>query len=460
VRARSPCSAEGAPSIVEHLAHRCAPRRFQIARIAPIGCGDARLFPVLSNSFTQQIKMGSLAAGSPTALEGAGVAATGKPYYELVRDEIAGNIAAGKLWPGVVLLEGPIASLLGVSRGPVKRALELLAEDGLIRRFGGRGYLVGGPGSEAKPNRVNLLRLDLEISGDIQDYAQRATWQRIYGEVAESVVACTPFGAYQISELAMCAHFEVSRTVARDVLARLNHDGLIEKDRWSHWTAGPLTARNVQEHYEIRLLLESATLLRAAPLLDRREIEAMRARVAAARGASGDLDALERDLHETCLARVVNRRLIATINQDRLPDFINRLFAQHFGASGADALLDEHDAVFAELLNGDGEGAARALERHLGAALARTRARLDSRCCRFCRRRTSRLISRRFRTSPRKPSRRGQSGGRSPRNLAPRCGCSEGAKFCWSRSGGRQSRISASRSRSNSSTAPRKFVGR
>ena len=33
--------------------------------------------------------------------------------------------------------------MLGVSRGPVKRALELLAEDRLIRRFDGRGYLVG-----------------------------------------------------------------------------------------------------------------------------------------------------------------------------------------------------------------------------------------------------------------------------------------------------------------------------
>jgi putative spermidine/putrescine transport system substrate-binding protein len=322
-----------------------------------------------------QIKMGSLAAGSPAALEGAGLGATGKPYYELVRDEIAANIAAGKLWAGVVLLEGPIASLLGVSRGPVKRALELLAEDGLVRRFGGRGYLVGGPHDEVKPHRVNLLTLGLEISGEIQDYAQRATWQKIYGEVAESVVACTPFGAYQISESAMCAHFEVSRTVVRDALARLNHDGLIEKDRWSHWTAGPLTARDVQEHYEMRLLLEPAALRLAAPLLDRREIEAMRARVAAAR-EGGDFEALERDLHETCLAPVSNRRLIATIRQSRLPDVINRLFSQHFGAREAEAALSEHDAVLAALQQGDGEGAASALERHLRAALERTRARL------------------------------------------------------------------------------------
>jgi len=328
-----------------------------------------------------QIKIDDQTVEPSLALEGQGIGASGKPYYEIVRDELARNIAAGKLWPGVVLLEGPIASLLGVSRGPVKRALELMAEDGLIRRFGGRGYLVGGRRDTAKPNRVNLLTLDLEVSGEIQDYAQRATWQKIYGEVAESVVACTPFGAYQISESAMCEHFEVSRTVVRDVLGRLNHDGLIEKDRWSHWTAGPLTARDVQESYEMRRLLEPAALRVSAPSLVRAEIEAMRERVQSARraGDSCDVDSfeeIERDLHETCLAPVPNRRLIATIRQSRLPDVISRVFAQHFGLNQNEAALKEHDLVFAELLKGNGPSAAQALELHLLAAMERTRARL------------------------------------------------------------------------------------
>ena len=328
-----------------------------------------------------QIKIDAPIAEPSLALEGAGIAATSKPYYELVRDELARNIAVGKLWPGVVLLEGPIASLLGVSRGPVKRALELLADDGLIRRFGGRGYLVGGQKDNTRPNRVNLATLDLEVSGEIQDYAQRATWQKIYGDVAESVVSCTPFGAYQISESAMCAHFDVSRTVVRDVLARLNHDGLIEKDRWSHWTAGPLTARDVQEHYEMRRLLEPSALRLSAASLERTQLEAMRGRLAVARRAGEacaleSFEELERDLHETCLALAPNRRLIATIRQSRLPDVINRLFAQHFGLREAEAALKEHDLVLTELLKGNARGAAQALEQHLLAAMERTRARL------------------------------------------------------------------------------------
>jgi putative spermidine/putrescine transport system substrate-binding protein len=303
-----------------------------------------------------------------------------RPYYEIVRGELSRNIRKGSLPLGVVLLEGPIANLLGVSRGPVKRALELLAEDGLIHRFEGRGYLVGPSDARLRPKRLNLPTLNLDVSGDIQAYAQRAAWQRIYGEVAESVVACTPFGAYQISEAAMCQHFDVSRTVARDVLARLNHDGLIEKDRWSHWTAGPLTARDVNDHFEMRRILEPAALPIAANL-GREIIEAMLRRVEDA-AALGDrltvdqLDLLERDLHESCISNVANRRLAAAIRQSRLPEVINRLFGRHVGLHEVDRVLAEYRGILDHLLKGSRREAAAALEAHLDAGKLRTRARL------------------------------------------------------------------------------------
>lgn len=304
-----------------------------------------------------------------------------RPYYEIVRDELSRNIRGGGLPLGVVLLEGPIATLLGVSRGPVKRALEMLAEEGLIHRFDGRGYLVGPPGAKHAPKRMNLLTMDLDVSGEIQAYAQRATWQRLYGEVAESVVACTPFGTYKISEAAMCEHFEVSRTVVRDVLARLNHDGLIEKDRWSHWTAGPLTARDVKEHFDMRRILEPTALLIAAPHLDRDEIAAMLRRIdsaaTAGRPPTGDrLNQWERELNECFLSGVANRRLIAAIRQSHMPEIINRLFVTHVGLHEVDQVLNEHRAILGHLLASSPGEAAAALERRLDAAKLRTCARL------------------------------------------------------------------------------------
>jgi putative spermidine/putrescine transport system substrate-binding protein len=304
-----------------------------------------------------------------------------RPYYRLVRDDLARNIRKGKLRPGVVLLEGPIATLLGVSRGPVQRALELLAQEGLVHRFNGRGYLVGAASSAVEPIRVNLMTLNLDVSGDIQDYAHRAAWQRIYGEVADRVVTCSPFGAYKISESVMCSHFEVSRTVVRDVLNRLHHDGLIEKDRWSHWTAGPLTSRHVKEHFEIRGLLEPAALRQAAGSLAPLELRRMKARLELAlRGPQSitptELDRIERDLHEASFTGVANRRLILAIRQSQAPDVIDRLFAQEVGLHEVEAMLREHCIVLDYLIAGNLDGATGALTLHLERAMQRTKARL------------------------------------------------------------------------------------
>ncbi len=190
----------------------------------------------------------------------------------------------------------------------------------------------------------------------------------------------------------------------------------------------------------------------------------MRERVQSARRA-GDacgvdrFEEIERDLHETCLAPVPNRRLIATIRQSRLPDVINRVFAQHFGLHETEAALREHDLVFAELLKGNGEGAAQALELHLQAAMERTRARLKVLSVLNAREIASLSDAAGRRTRARSPSRaeRREQAGQAPPGA---CACWGDVKSCWSPSGGRRSATSASRSPSNSSTALRRFARR
>ena len=51
-------------------------------------------------------------------------------------------IASGAFTPGQRLAEIPVAERLGVSRTPVRRALALLAGEGLLAPAGARGYLV------------------------------------------------------------------------------------------------------------------------------------------------------------------------------------------------------------------------------------------------------------------------------------------------------------------------------
>ena len=99
--------------------------------------------------------------------------------YELVAAALRTNIAAGRLPPGLVLLEGPIAALMKTSRAPGQAALRILEEEGLIRRFDGRGYLVGAPERRVEPIRRDLGKLGLRISNEIDSALQnRGLWER------------------------------------------------------------------------------------------------------------------------------------------------------------------------------------------------------------------------------------------------------------------------------------------
>src|SRR6185312_6911774 len=115
--------------------------------------------------------------------------------YELVAATLRSNIVSGRLQAGLVLLEGPIATLMKTSRAPVQAALRILEEEGLIHRFDGRGYLVGGPNAKDDPIRRDLAKLGLRISDEIDSALQnRGLWERVYDEVESAVAASLIFG--------------------------------------------------------------------------------------------------------------------------------------------------------------------------------------------------------------------------------------------------------------------------
>jgi DNA-binding GntR family transcriptional regulator len=54
------------------------------------------------------------------------------PLRHRIRLQLEGLITAGTLTPGTRLIEGELAERLGVSRGPVRETLQLLANDGFV----------------------------------------------------------------------------------------------------------------------------------------------------------------------------------------------------------------------------------------------------------------------------------------------------------------------------------------
>ncbi len=93
--------------------------------------------------------------------------------YQTIYAELRRRIMAGRYEPGVQLKEEMLASEMNVSRTPVRRALQNLAEEGLLEARANRGVFVAG-WTERDIDEVFDLRCVLETHAAALA-AQRAT---------------------------------------------------------------------------------------------------------------------------------------------------------------------------------------------------------------------------------------------------------------------------------------------
>lgn len=240
-----------------------------------------------------------------------------EPRYELIGRVLRENILSGVLPEGFVLLEGPIAAVMQTSRVPVQSALRQLQDEGLVHRFDGRGYLVGSGRADVVPIRRDIRELALDIPTVVDEALQtRGTWRHVYDQVEEEVASCQIFGEFRIVETELADHLGVSRTVVRDVLARLQERGLIRKSPSSHWIAGPLTARTVSEKFQLREIVEPAALRLAGPHIRYAEVEALLEQIGNQPGISSQV--LGDSFLELCIAQAPNTALVEMIRSNRL----------------------------------------------------------------------------------------------------------------------------------------------
>ncbi len=86
---------------------------------------------------------------------------TSRNLSDEVADSLRESIRSGALPPGARLVERDIAARLGVSRIPVREAIQRLAEEGLVRKLAHRGTFVYSP-SAAEIEQISSLRVVLE----------------------------------------------------------------------------------------------------------------------------------------------------------------------------------------------------------------------------------------------------------------------------------------------------------
>lgn len=306
------------------------------------------------------------------------VAGIAPRLHERAFDILASQIASGALAPGERLLESRVAERFGISRAPARQALARLERVGLVSRSEGHGFEVmplAGPAPAVPP-------ADVSGAAPIQ-LAPESTWQRIYADVEQEVVSRTALGAFRVVENHLAAYYGVSRTVAREVLSRLNQRGVVRKDARLHWYAPALTPAYVAELFEMRAILEPAALRLAFPRLAPGQVATLLAnlRDAAAHPDAVDgarLGALETELHVGLLGRCGNATLMeALATCQTLLVALTFLYVRAPQPHGREPFIAEHLDVAERLAAADVEGAANALRDHLRGSFGRAVERLD-----------------------------------------------------------------------------------
>ncbi len=307
-------------------------------------------------------------------------AAQSEPQYVTIKKTISAAISSGDLPPGAVLIEGPIAEIFGTSRRPVRTAFGELMQQGSLRRFEGRGFVVSGAD---EPKRINVTRELFGMHAETTNEPRMGAALRIAEDLESVLTRALPFGLWRVNEKALAEHYDVSRTVVRELLPRFQDRGIVRKNRRSHWLVGPLTSRDIAHYFAVRGKLEPLALVESGPLFPPEDIEVMWQRTMNAVSKRRELspqrlEAMETDLHINLLSKCDNPHLLRMIHQSQIALVVNRLFADVVGVSSFEMSLREHLIVLEFAMRGAWETAGLSLEEHLRLSAARSRQRLKA----------------------------------------------------------------------------------
>lgn len=298
------------------------------------------------------------------------------PLLEQTYARLREMIADGRIRPGERLLEAQVATAFAISRSPAAGALSLLQADRLVTADGRRGFKVAGKAGATAGELATLESAPI---------AAPRQWERMYDEVERDLLVQLLYGAVRINELQLAQHFGVSRTVTRDLLARMHGLGLIVKDSSGHWIAERFTPAMIRDLYELRVLLEPQALRLAAPHVPPALLAQARAAVTAARAKarlrSAEFDRVERDLHVGVLGYCRNTEILRALQRTHVLFAPTRHLLHPYLQIPAPlirAALDEHLATIDALIAGDVRAAVATLKAHLEDAVDRWLHRFDA----------------------------------------------------------------------------------
>jgi DNA-binding GntR family transcriptional regulator len=257
--------------------------------------------------------------------------------------------------PGAWLSENALAQTFGVSRTPVRGALAVLSERGLLNVVPRRGYVL------KRAVREQDLEPYADFASEDDKLVQRMTADRFAGTLPD-----------QVSEADLMRRYGVARGQLARVLNGLVQDNVIERRSGNGWRflPAPDATQLHEDSYRFRLLIEPACILEPTFRIDKARAQRLRQTHVALladgleRLSSSKFFELNAEFHEFVATCSHNRFLEqAVIKQNRL-----RRFFSYISVPALERMrvsCSEHVAILDRLLAGEREHAATLLWRHL-----------------------------------------------------------------------------------------------
>lgn len=256
------------------------------------------------------------------------------------------------------LTEQALCDELGVSRSPVRKALQYLEANGVVQSAPHRGYQVA-----RKP--VELGELDLS--------ANRDTEEEIYLRIANDRI--NGLLADEIAEADLMARYDLARLQVQRILNRMARESMIDRKPGRGWIFRPLlsSVESHRESYRFRMIIEPAAILEPGYQVDLAELEkCRREQVELLQGGierctPAELFRAGVHFHETVIAGAHNRFLLdslRTVNQmRRVVEYGTRL-----DRSRLHRQCEEHLQLIELLVKGERMEASQFLRQHLNTA--------------------------------------------------------------------------------------------
>lgn len=184
-----------------------------------------------------------------------------------------------------------------------------------------------------------------------------------YQRMKRDILWCVVAPGQEVTESMLSERYELGKAPVRSALLRLRQEGLVRPLPRRGYQIAPVTIRDVQEIFQVRLVLEPPAARMAAGHTDADQLRALEAQVQAAylpgdRSSEAKFLEANRGFHVTVAGMTGNHRLASLV--EKVLEETDRIL--HFGLAlqdRSDQFRHEHEDLVFALVEGDADLAER-----------------------------------------------------------------------------------------------------